>query len=106
MGSRSRFMLNRTGAWKTDIKVSMTVLGIGEEGEGEGGAVLAWQAPGPRTDLAEDLRSWMEASPRLACEWEPCCGATDVASLISPRSGFRRSRQEAAACRRRACPGS
>ena len=58
-------------AWKTDIKVSMTVLGIGEEGEGEGGAVLAWQAPGPRTDLAEDLRSWMEASPRLACEWEP-----------------------------------
>ncbi len=58
-------------AWKTDIKVSMTVLGIGEEGDGEGGPALAWQAPGPRTDLAEDLRRWMDASPRLACEWEP-----------------------------------
>ena len=57
-------------AWKTDIKVSMTVFGTGED-EAASGSALAWQVPGPRTDLAEDLRRWMDASPRLACEWEP-----------------------------------
>jgi glycogen debranching enzyme len=57
-------------AWKTDIKVSMTVFGTGEDGPASGSA-LAWHVPGPRTDLAEDLRRWMDASPRLACEWEP-----------------------------------
>jgi glycogen debranching enzyme len=57
-------------AWKTDIKVSMTVFGTGED-EAASGSALAWHVPGPRTDLAEDLRRWMDASPRLACEWEP-----------------------------------
>ena len=70
-GLRFQIHVEPHDAWKTDIKVSMTVLGVGEEGDGEGGPSLAWQAPGPRTDLAEDLRSWMDASPRLACEWEP-----------------------------------
>jgi glycogen debranching enzyme len=58
-------------AWKTDIKVSMTVFGTGEDEAAPGGSALAWHVPGPRTDLAEDLRRWMDASPRLACEWEP-----------------------------------
>jgi glycogen debranching enzyme len=58
-------------AWKTDIKVSMTVFGTGEDEAASGGSPLAWHVPGPRTDLAEDLRRWMDASPRLACEWEP-----------------------------------
>jgi glycogen debranching enzyme len=70
-GLRFQIHVEPHDAWKTDIKVSMTVLGVGEEGDGEDGPSLAWQAPGPRTDLAEDLRSWMDASPRLACEWEP-----------------------------------
>ena len=68
--------------------------------------MLAWQAPGPRTDLAEDLRSWMEASPRLACEWEPLLRSYRRSLVDLAALGFRRSRQEAAACRRRACPGS
>jgi glycogen debranching enzyme len=58
-------------AWKTDIRVSMTVFGTGEDQAASGGSALAWQVPGPRTDLADDLRRWMAASPRLACEWDP-----------------------------------
>jgi glycogen debranching enzyme len=58
-------------AWKTDIDVSISFLGTDQDEAGEGRTALAWQRPTPTTDMAQNLRSWLDETPRLECEWEP-----------------------------------
>ena len=58
-------------AWLTDIEVSISFLEAGQSEAGERRTALAWQSPSPATDMAQDLRSWLDETPRLECEWEP-----------------------------------
>ncbi|HZA33174.1 MAG TPA: glycogen debranching N-terminal domain-containing protein, partial [Propionibacteriaceae bacterium] len=58
-------------AWSTDIDVLIVFLGAGPDEAAEVHSPLAWQAPSPTTDMAQDLRSWLVETPTLECEWEP-----------------------------------
>ena len=58
-------------AWSTDIDVLIVFLGAGPDEAAEVHSPLAWQAPSPTTDMAQDLRSWLAETPTLECEWEP-----------------------------------
>jgi glycogen debranching enzyme len=84
-------------AWKTDIDVSITFLETDQDEAGERRTALAWQAPSPATDMAQDLRSWLDETPRLECEWEPLLRSyrrslVDLAALrFSPISAGGRS---------------
>jgi glycogen debranching enzyme len=71
-------------SWQTDLGVTMSAPGLGE---GEGLSLLAWQPRQSATDMAQDLRHWLEAAPRLECEWEPL------------RTSYRRSLVDLAALR-------
>ena len=58
-------------AWSTDIDVSIIFLGAGPDEVAEVRSPLAWQAPSPVADMAQNLRSWLDETPTLECEWEP-----------------------------------
>jgi glycogen debranching enzyme len=58
-------------AWRTNVDVSISFLETDQSETAERHTALAWQAPSPTTDMAQDLRSWLDATPRLECEWEP-----------------------------------
>jgi glycogen debranching enzyme len=83
------------GSWNTDLDVVTAVLGMDDGGEG--GAALAWQARRPRTDMAHNLARWLDAAPRLECDWEPLKriyrrSLVDLAALrFSPISAGRHS---------------
>jgi len=58
-------------AWSTDIDVSIIFLGADPDEVAEVRSPLAWQAPSPVADMAQNLRSWLDETPKLECEWEP-----------------------------------
>jgi glycogen debranching enzyme len=79
-------------AWSTDIDVSIIFLGAGPDEVAEVRSPLAWQAPSPVADMAQNLRSWLDETPTLECEWEPLLSSyrrslVDLAALrFSPIS--------------------
>jgi glycogen debranching enzyme len=83
------------GSWKTGLDVVTAVLGPGDGGEE--GPSLAWQARRPPTNIAHNLARWLDAAPRLECDWEPLQityrrSLIDLAALrFSPISAGRHS---------------
>jgi glycogen debranching enzyme len=83
------------GSWKTGLDVVTAVLGAGDGGEE--GPSLAWQARRPPTNMAHNLARWLDAAPRLECDWEPLQityrrSLIDLAALrFSPISAGRHS---------------
>jgi glycogen debranching enzyme len=83
------------GSWKTSLDVVTAVLGAGDGREG--GPSLAWQARQPPTNMAHNLARWLDAAPRLECDWEPLQttyrrSLIDLAALrFSPISAGRHS---------------
>jgi glycogen debranching enzyme len=83
------------GSWKTGLDVVTAVLGAGDGREG--GPSLAWQARRPPTNMAHNLARWLDAAPRLECDWEPLQttyrrSLIDLAALrFSPISAGRHS---------------
>jgi len=83
------------GSWKTGLDVVTAVLGAGDGREG--GPSLAWQARQPPTNMAHNLARWLDAAPRLECDWEPLQttyrrSLIDLAALrFSPISAGRHS---------------
>ena len=81
------------GTWTTTIDVGIR---IGQGDPDEPGPTLAWQARRPR-NMAQDLARWLEAAPRLQCDWEPLRttyrrSLVDLAALrFSPISAGRHS---------------
>jgi len=56
------------GSWKTELEVRASVPGVRQEG---GASILAWEATRGASDMALDLQRWLQAAPRLECDWEP-----------------------------------
>jgi glycogen debranching enzyme len=78
--------LGPQGSWKTGLDVVTAVLEAASDG-GDEGPALAWQVRRPRTDMAHNLARWLNAAPRLECDWEPL------------RTSYRRSLVDLAALR-------
>jgi glycogen debranching enzyme len=78
--------LGPQGSWKTGLDVVTAVLEAASDG-GDEGPALAWQVRRPRTDMARNLARWLNAAPRLECDWEPL------------RTSYRRSLVDLAALR-------
>jgi glycogen debranching enzyme len=78
--------LGPQGSWKTGLDVVTAVLEAASDG-GDEGPALAWQVRRPRTDMAHNLARWLDAAPRLECDWEPL------------RTSYRRSLVDLAALR-------
>jgi glycogen debranching enzyme len=83
------------GSWKTALDVVPAVLGASDGGEE--GPSLAWQARRPPTNMAHNLARWLDAAPRLECDWDPLKttyrrSLIDLAALrFSPISAGRHS---------------
>jgi glycogen debranching enzyme len=94
-GLTFQLQLGPHGSWKTGLDIITAVLGTGDSEEG--GPSLAWQARRPRTNMAHNLARWLDAAPRLACDWEPLQttyhrSLVDLAALrFSPISAGRHS---------------
>jgi glycogen debranching enzyme len=56
------------GSWNTTLEVAISVPGANRDTES---SVLSWEALRPISDMAEDLQRWLEAAPRLECDWDP-----------------------------------
>jgi glycogen debranching enzyme len=72
------------GSWKTELDIRASIPGAVQD---EAPSVLAWEAFRPISDMALDLQHWLEAAPRLECDWE------------SLRTSYRRSLVDLAALR-------
>jgi glycogen debranching enzyme len=87
--------LGAHGSWKTGLDVLTAVLGTDDGGDE--GPSLAWQAQRPQTNMAHNLERWLDAAPRLECDWEPLKttyrrSLVDLAALrFSPISAGRHS---------------
>jgi glycogen debranching enzyme len=87
--------LESHGSWTTGLDVVTAVLGASDGGEE--GPSLAWQARRPRTNMAHNLARWLDAAPRLECDWDPLKATyrrslIDLAALrFSPISAGRHS---------------
>jgi glycogen debranching enzyme len=81
--------------WRTGIDVVTAVLRASDGGEE--GPSLAWQARRPPTNMAHNLARWLDATPRLECDWDPLKttyrrSLIDLAALrFSPISAGRHS---------------
>jgi len=72
------------GSWTTNLEVAISVSGDSPE---EKASMLSWAALRPLSDLAPDLKRWLDRAPRLECEWDPL------------RTSYRRSLVDLAALR-------
>jgi glycogen debranching enzyme len=55
-------------SWKTTLDVAISVpSGAGDTEP----SVLSWTSRRPISDMAIDLQRWLDAAPRLECEWDP-----------------------------------
>jgi len=72
------------GSWTTNLEVAISVSGDSRE---EKASMLSWAALRPLSDLAPDLKRWLDRAPRLECEWDPL------------RTSYRRSLVDLAALR-------
>jgi glycogen debranching enzyme len=94
-GLTFKVKLGPHGSWKTGLDVVTAVLGAGDGGEE--GPSLAWQARRPAMNMAHNLARWLDAAPRLECDWEPLKityrrSLIDLAALrFSPISAGRHS---------------
>lgn len=71
------------GTWSTDLDVAIQMLG--QDTEAREGS-LAERVRRPLHDMASDLARWLEAAPRLECDWETLLGTyrrslVDLAAL-------------------------
>ena len=55
------------GSWKTTLDVAISVPGQGGDTQP---SVLSWASLRPISDMAVDLQRWLDAAPRLECEWD------------------------------------
>ena len=55
------------GSWKTTLDVAVSVPGQGDDTQP---SVLSWASLRPISDMAVDLQRWLDAAPRLECEWD------------------------------------
>jgi glycogen debranching enzyme len=94
-GLTFELQLGPHAAWKTDLHVVAAVLGASDAGDEE--PPLAWQARRPTTNMADNLGRWLDAAPRVECDWEPLKrtyhrSLVDLAALrFSPISARRHS---------------
>ena len=56
------------GSWQTTLDVALSVPGVRRD---EAPSILSWEALRPVSDMALDLQRWLDAAPRLECEWDP-----------------------------------
>src|SRR5215211_965275 len=93
-GLTFQLKLGPHGSWKTGLDVVPAVL---EASNGEEGPSLAWQVRRPPANMAHNLARWLDAAPRLECDWDPLKttyrrSLIDLAALrFSPISAGRHS---------------
>jgi glycogen debranching enzyme len=68
-GLTFRIHLEPHGNWNATFSVALSVPGAQREDEAP--SVLSWEALRPVSDMALDLQRWLDAAPRLECEWDP-----------------------------------
>jgi glycogen debranching enzyme len=83
-GLTFHIQLEPHGSWNTTLDVALSVPGARRD---ETQSILSWEALRPTSDMALDLQRWIDAAPRLECEWEPL------------RTAYRRSLVDLAALR-------
>jgi glycogen debranching enzyme len=66
-GLTFRIHLEPHGSWKTTIDVAISVPGQGGDTQP---SVFSWASLRPVSDMAVDLQRWLDAAPRLECEWD------------------------------------